>query len=367
MSDWSPGPIILFGSGEISASAQAVYDGLLRRLGPPYRVAILETPAGFELNSDRVAGRVADYLRDHLHNLKPEVTVVPARKRGTRFSPDDPHIVAPLLRARAIFLGPGSPTYAVRQLRDSLAWQILLARHRLGAGMILASAATVAASAQTLPVYEIYKVGQDPYWVPGLDFFGAYGLPLVLVPHWNNSEGGAELDTSRCFMGQTRFAELLRLLPAGISVLGIDEYTAVLLSMEEGSCQVIAGTGVTLLCPEGEKRYLKGQSFPLSELGSFRQPEPQEGIPPIVWEQVLAAKCLAEQGNTDGQDSSASVSPPAEVLALVEAREAARARRNWPDADALRERILALGWQVNDTATGPHLRPMPGKDGREIA
>ncbi len=84
---------------------------------------------------------------------------MPARKRGSEFSPDDPALVHPLLEADLIFMGPGSPTYAVRQLRDSLAWHYLLARHQLGATLVFASAAVVAISAFALPVYEIYKVG----------------------------------------------------------------------------------------------------------------------------------------------------------------------------------------------------------------
>jgi hypothetical protein len=51
------------------------------------------------------------------------------------------------LDADVIFLGPGSPSYAVRQSQDSLAWQYLVARHRLGAGLALASAATIAIGA----------------------------------------------------------------------------------------------------------------------------------------------------------------------------------------------------------------------------
>ena len=56
------------------------------------RVALLETPAGFELNSDRVIGRVADFFHHRLQNYRPRVDVIPARKRGTPFSPDDPEI-----------------------------------------------------------------------------------------------------------------------------------------------------------------------------------------------------------------------------------------------------------------------------------
>ena len=173
-------------------------------------------------------GRVADFLRLRLQNTHPQVTAIPARRRGTPFSPDNPAIVAPLLQADLIFLGPGSPTYAVRQLQDSLAWQMLTARHRLGAALALASAAVAAVGAYALPVYEIYKVGEDLHWKAGLDFFGAYGLRLAFVPHWDNVDGGEELDTSRCFMGQSRFARLLEMLPPGVTVIGIDEKTALI-------------------------------------------------------------------------------------------------------------------------------------------
>jgi Glycosyl transferase family 2 len=49
---------------------------------------------------------------------------------------------------------------------------------------------------------------------------------------------------------------------------------------------------------------------------------------------------------------------PAEVRALLEERAAARDARNWDAADALRDRIAALGWEVQDTAHGSSARPM---------
>ena len=159
-----PGPLLLFGSGETSASGQKAFDWLFRRLDQPPRVSILETPAGFELNSRQVAQRIADFLTGRLQNYAPQVVLVPARRRGTPWSPDEPDVVAPLLQSNVVFLGPGSPSYAVRQLRDSLAWHMVRSRHRLGAALALASAATIAAGAWALPVYEIYKVGEDTHW-----------------------------------------------------------------------------------------------------------------------------------------------------------------------------------------------------------
>ncbi|NLB66023.1 MAG: cysteine--tRNA ligase [Lentisphaerae bacterium] len=44
---------------------------------------------------------------------------------------------------------------------------------------------------------------------------------------------------------------------------------------------------------------------------------------------------------------------PAEVNALLERRQAARAAKDWAQSDALRDEIAALGWMVKDTAKGP--------------
>jgi hypothetical protein len=166
-----PGKIAFLGSGETSLAGGRIFETLAHLLPEVPRVAVLETPAGFELNSASVAGRVADFLRMRLKNYSPRVDVIPARKRGTAFSPEDPEILKPLLDANLIFMGPGSPTYAVRQLKDTLAWDVIRARHRLGATLVFASAATISVGAWILPVYEIYKVGQDVHSLPGLDLF----------------------------------------------------------------------------------------------------------------------------------------------------------------------------------------------------
>jgi len=372
--------VVLFGSGETSASGRKVFDWVLRQLPESPRLSLLETPAGFELNSARVIGRVAEFIEHRLQNYRPRLATVPARRRGSPFSPDDPEIVAPLLEADLIFMGPGSPTYAVRQLQDSLAWHYLLARHRLGASLVLASAAAIAVSAYSLPVYEIYKVGEDLHWKPGLDFFGPYGMPLVFVPHWNNTEGGEELDTSRCFMGQARFTELMALLPAGLTVLGIDEHTALILDSGAGECRVLGAGGVTLI-HTGHRgsgpnlvgdpdlqvsglghvaelrdahvhQYRSGQVFPLSDCCPFELPSDGQGLPEAVWGRALEA-----QAGLDAEHRAAQTGPaaPPEALALAEQRQAARERKDWAAADELRDRLAELGWQVQDTPQGPKL------------
>ena len=47
--------------------------------------------------------------------------------------------------------------------------------------------------------------------------------------------------------------------------------------------------------------------------------------------------------------------PDAEAQGLLDAREAARAARDWPEADRLRDALAALGWEVRDAAGGPEL------------
>jgi len=366
-----PGPIVLFGSGETSPSWRKVFDRLLSKLPPSPRLALLETPAGFELNSARVIGRVAEFFQQRLQNYHPLVETVPARQRGTPFSPDAEAILEPLLQADLIFMGPGSPTYAVRQLRDSLAWHYIIARHCLGATLALASAAAIAISCCALPVYEIFKVGDDLHWKEGLNLFGLYGLQLVFVPHWNNAEGGAELDTSRCFMGQARFARLMQMLPAELTVVGLDESTALLIDPQNGQCHVSGLGGVTLLhtghnhpgyAPNlagsgldeiAEQRnghvhyYHNGERFPLSEIGPFRPYHPQANLPSTAWQRALQA--------SQSEAPSAPAGPPPQVVALVQERQAARQRKDWPASDALRQQIAALGWDVKDTPNGPEI------------
>jgi cysteinyl-tRNA synthetase len=49
---------------------------------------------------------------------------------------------------------------------------------------------------------------------------------------------------------------------------------------------------------------------------------------------------------------------PPEVVALVEARTAAREARDWAEADRLRDEARAQGWEVRDGPDGPELLPL---------
>ena len=338
------GQIAFLGSGETSLAGGRIFETLARALPQPLRIAVLETPAGFELNSHQVAGRVGDFMKTRLQNYTPTIDVIPARKRGTPFSPDEPAILKSLLYANLIFMGPGSPTYAVRQLQGSLAWDLVRARHRQGATLVFASAATVSVGAWAIPVYEIYKVGEDVHTKIGLNLFSDFGMHLSFVPHWNNAEGGDDVDTSRCFLGRERFDIWCNNLPPENTTVGLDEHTGLILDFELGQCEVSGVSSVSLVRDCDPKMYPAGAKFGFNELGSLKLPEPIEaGIPAKVWDMLKNASPMEDD------------KPSADVLALAEQRQQARTGKNWVESDRLRDQIAALGWTVQDTKDGQKL------------
>ena len=356
MEDLFPGLVALLGSGETLPSSGSTHEYVAKSLPAQPNIVILETPAGFELNSDRVAGKIGEFLEVRLQNYTPNILQVPARKKGTEYSPDNFKIIEPLLDADEILLGPGSPTYAVRQLENSRAYELIKARHRMGAALVLSSAATLAFGRHTIPVYEIFKVGEDLHWKQGLDFWDAFGLNLSVVPHWNNSDGGEELDTSRCFIGQERFEQLASLLPEDEVILGIDDHTSVILDFCAGTCHVMGKGSVHVIQKGSQQDFMRGETFDLSFLGEFTRPADGRGIRPEVWQQAVSAhhSRIAEE--------LFSPDPPQSVLTLLEKRDEARQSKDWGSADALRTEIEALGWKVMDTPGGAELVPMDQTD-----
>ena len=335
------GRIAFLGSGETSLAGGRIFESLARCISDPLRVAIMETPAGFELNSALVAGRVGDFFRTRLQNFKPVIDLIPARKRDSAFSPDDLEIIKPLLNANLIFMGPGSPTYAIRQLKDTLAWDVIRARHRLGATLVFASAATISIGAHSLPVYEIYKVGQDVHVVDGLNLFKDFGVHLSFIPHWNNADGGVDLDTSRCFVGMDRFADWCNLVPSENTTLGLDEHTGIIMDFESGTCEVSGVSSVSLVRECDPKIYPSDSKFALSELGDIHIPDPiEKDIPAHVWDMVMNASAFDDDKPSD------------EIMELAEKRVSARTNKNWPESDKLRDEIAALGWTVQDSKDG---------------
>lgn len=237
-----PRIITIMGSGETAPTMMKVHRDLIARLGADPRAVVLDTPYGFQENASELASRAQDYFaRSVGHPI--EVAGLP------RMRDQDPVVVeSGLARVRAahyVFAGPGSPTYALRQWAGTGLVDLLADKIRSGGAVTFASAAALTLGAVTVPVYEIYKSGQDPQWLDGLNLLAAVGLHVAVIPHYDNTEGGHH-DTRFCYLGERRLTMLEESLPAGTHVLGIDEHTGVILDLDADTATVVGVGGVTV-------------------------------------------------------------------------------------------------------------------------
>ncbi len=409
------GMIVLMGSGELTATMVEVHKEILARLGDAPRAAFLDTPAGFQLNADQLSQRAVDYFRCRVGH--------PLSVVSLKSSAISPYALEAALQglkeADYILVGPGSPTYAVRQWQQTRVPAIL--RERVGAGgcLVAASAAALTVGRFTLPVYEIYKVGEALHWLDGIDVLSPFGFNHTVVPHWNNAEGGNH-DTRFCFMGASRFESLSALLPPDVGIIGLDEHTACLIDFDREEA-VVRGIGtVTLRHRAGEEVFRRGAPFPLAALrggrpsaivGNQTGHSPDDGLPStetdapfweavhgmeetfhatldrepreatnavleldrIIWEaeQNLENPEFISQGReilrelivllgsalAAAPDSKEACLKPlmAELLAL---RARFREARQWAEADTLRDALQRAGIVIEDTDEGTRWRFM---------
>jgi len=262
-----PRLLVIMGSGETSPTMVKTHRRLFARLGPPPVPAVLlDTPFGFQENASEVAGRAVEYFRQ---SVGQEVEVASYRSAGADVLGYET-MLARLREARYAFSGPGSPTYALRQWSSSSVPSLLGEKLRTGGCVVFASAAAVTLGSAALPVYEIYKVGEDPRWLPGLDLLGQAGLQAAVIPHYNNAEGGTH-DTRYCYLGERRLRAIEGDLPGDAFVLGVDEHTGCLLDLDAGSAEVV-GLGVVTVRAHGRSRELPtGTTVPIASLGELAQ------------------------------------------------------------------------------------------------
>lgn len=220
--------LTLMGSGETSPTMVTVHRRLAECVDGAGDAVLLDTPYGFQENATTLSERSRSYFADSV---------------GLRVRVGGPADVGP---AAWVFAGPGSPSYAMRRWAETGVIDVLRERVLARPGVtILASAAACTTGARTLPVYEIYKAGADPHWLPGLDLLTPLGLPATVIPHYDNTEGGTH-DTRYCYLGERRLRALERELPAGGAVLGVDEHTAVVLDLDTDTAAVYGRGGVTV-------------------------------------------------------------------------------------------------------------------------
>lgn len=357
-----PGTLTLIGSGEMTAAMGKVHREVVARVRGSVQAVFLDTPAGFQLNADDLSARAVAYFRDRLGL---ELAVVSFKSTATATAETISAALAALNQANYVFAGPGSPSYAVRQWRSSPIGSALRQRFAAGAHVVLASSAAIAASRHVLPVYEIYKVGEDPHWIEGLDLLGPYGIELAIVPHWNNREGGTH-DTRYAYMGEPRLRVLEEMLPQSAVILGIDEYTACTIDLGRGTCRVMGAGGITVRQKGQERFFGRGSRFPVDYLiqgteahatdlrHAKRQPAPSASLAePPVPEQP--DRLPVHRKGEPLQPADAAEPPSLEahlVDLLIAIRAQLRRDRQWALADEIRRRLAEVGIVLEDGRDG---------------
>jgi peptidase E len=409
------GIIALMGSGELTATMVEVHKELLGRVAQSPEAIFLDTPAGFQLNVDQLSQRAVEYFRKHVQQDM-LLASFQAKERCTEFEAEQ--ALHKLRQANFILIGPGSPTYAIRQWQDTAIPEIITRQVEKGGCLVAASAAALTVGRFTLPVYEIYKVGQDLHWVDGVNILEHFGLNLVVIPHWNNAEGGTH-DTRFCFMGESRFSKLESMLPEDVSVFGLDEHTACLIDLENEEAEIKGLGGVTLRRRGEEIVFDKGERFSLevlrggavgngikekitkqeastlasgSEVESFwdsihgieeafrtglEKHDSKETtnalleLDRVIWrgkqdlenEEFIsqAREVLRDLIVLFGMKLESSPKDKADCLApvigeLLSLRQRFRGNKQWKEADAIRESLERAGVMVEDTEEGPRWR-----------
>jgi cyanophycinase-like exopeptidase len=404
------GLLVIMGSGETAPTMVKPHRAIFQRVGDRPAV-LLDTPYGFQSNADDISARAVGYFAASVGRTVSVAswrTALPAGLARER-------ALGALASAGWVFAGPGSPTYALRQWRDTpipSALAEVLARDGV---VLLASAAALTLGSHTVPVYEIYKAGIDPYWDRGLNLVQQIsGLPAVVIPHYDNAEGGHH-DTRYCYLGEQRLAGLEKELDDDAFVLGVDEHTAVLLDPGERTATVV-GNGTMTIRQHGESVvYPAGTVVDFDALtsgatgvcGSARPATPTSVQAPdenggtslrgaterlasefdaalagrdvdgcveaiLALEQTLldwAADTLtSDEGDFAratlrsmvvrlGELAVAGARDPRDVVrplveGLLDLRTKARDERDFDTSDRIRDRLAAAGIEVRDTPTG---------------
>src|SRR5206468_2217066 len=160
-----PRLLVLMGSGETSPTMVKTHRTLIERVGGGPAV-LLDTPFGFQENADDLVARARAFFKE---SVGTELELATYRSAGELGSVAYERTLSLLRSAGYVFAGPGSPTYALSQWQSSAIPALLRSKLESGGCVTFASAAALTMGVVTVPVYEIYKVGATPTWVPGLD------------------------------------------------------------------------------------------------------------------------------------------------------------------------------------------------------
>ena len=263
-----PRILAIMGSGETAPTMVTTHRRLTSLLPSPVKAVVLDTPYGFQENAPELATKAVEYFKT---SINVDLVVAGLVRLHDTHIAADPVAIERGLRALSdadyIFAGPGSPTYALRQWAGSSVARIIIDKLNNGGIVTFASAAALTLGKATVPVYEVYKVGQDVQALDGLDILAAIGINAAVIPHYDNTEG-ANHDTRFCYLGEARLQMFESLLDEDTYVLGVDEHTGLVIDLDAATASVVGNSNVTIRLRTESFVYPTGSVIPLSLLQS---------------------------------------------------------------------------------------------------
>jgi hypothetical protein len=348
--------LAIMGSGETSPTMVKTHRQLIGRLTQPNAV-VLDTPYGFQENAPELALRAVEYFDVSVNTVISPLGL-------TRMIDADPLVVqqglSALTDADYVFAGPGSPTYALRQWKNTQVSHILHEKLQRGGIVTFASAAALTLGTRTVPVYEIYKCGEEPYWLEGLNLLSELGIPAVVIPHYNNAEGGHH-DTRFCYLGETRLNTLEQQLDDGEYVLGVDEHTGIVIDLNERTAEVVGNGVVTLRVKGNSTTFASGEVLSLEQLQNptvtpSATPPPSvvvQEVPEVVATSLVA---VAQQRRDEFESALAAGDANGATRAVLELENDIKLWSSdtltGSDADAAREILRSMIVKLGTAATG---------------
>lgn len=355
------GVLALLGSGETAPGMTKVHRELLERLNP-VRAVNLDTAYGFQGNVPQMTEKLVDYFSTSLQTtLAPlhfvsyqqstplERTVFKQQVRGANF----------------VFAGPGSPSYAVAQWAPLHIADELQAVLDNDGTLCFSSAAALTLGAFTPPIYEVYKAGAAPYWIEGLNVMAHAGLNCVVIPHFDNQEGG-NYDTRFCYLGEERLHYLESLLPPDVATLGVDEHTALILDFEQDCAEVLGKSHAYWRLGSSHLRLDNGSTTPLSKLRTIEYktatplepPNFEADSSPAALGEIAASanagalEALAKLVKLAENGGEGRIDPTPLIEGILAARSKVRADGHYDIADQLRQTLISAGVEIHDSPEG---------------
>ena len=241
-----PGPVVLVGSGEYLDVMNEIDSYLLETLGgaSTASVVLLPTASGLEPNGPTTWNNLG---MQHFRKLG--VQDIRATMIIDRASASDPEQLALLRGVTFYYFSGGNPQHIIDSLRDTPAWEIITDAYERGAVLAGCSAGAMMLSGRTVSIRQVMMGGQ-------MEFVESMGIvpELIVFPHFDRMAG---------FLNQQRFQQLLKAIPEGYTVVGIDEDTALVRISANATdrnlsrWQVMGRQSVTVFAKDAETRKLQ--------------------------------------------------------------------------------------------------------------